>query len=168
MKKLKVYRRHTPHCVKSYPQNLRIYEPKTATARKKDCTCPIVATGTLKHDKTRLQHVTVDTNDWEIANVRAKQWEDWQSTVPPVAATSENPTIKEATEQFIAYSRSIAEWEPGTHKKYEVLFDLRLLPFCEVNRLTHIKHLDNPAIAKQFVASWKNLNPTRNKKVVGP
>jgi integrase len=168
VRKLKVYRRHTARCVKGYPQNHRIYRPQTATARKKDCACPIVATGTLANEKTRLQHVGLETNDWDRAEQQAQLWEKWQSTVPPVALPSQNPTMNEAVQQFIDYNRSVTSWEPATHKKYQVLFEGRLLPFCEIRRLTHITHLDDPALAKQFVASWKNLNPTRNKKIAGP
>jgi integrase len=166
--RLVVYRRHSKNCAKSYPQNHRVVRPRTTKETKCDCDCPIVASGSLANESKRLQHTTLDTNDWDLALKRVAQWEEWQSLTDPstLAASQILPSIAETCQRFMQYHGPLfREWDEGTLKKYRVLLNLRLIPFCEENKIPHIHAFDDRNVVNNFVVSWRNLNPTRNRKL---
>lgn len=163
---LTVYRRHTKSCTKGYEQNHRILRPRTAKDIKADCECPIVASGTLRNEAKRLYHCSLETNDWEKATQRVKAWEQWQATTDPSASTTSKavPTVAEACEKFMEFHGAKGlEWGGAYLQKFDHLFKLRLLPYVEKHRLS-LGDFDEKQVVNDFVVSWRNMNPLRNRK----
>jgi hypothetical protein len=151
-------------------QNRRIYQPRTKREENVDCNCPIVATGPLRNERTYLQHVSLETNDWHEAEERKARWERWQalSDPKPQGADVDNPTVEQVVTKFFSYhGPALKDWEESSLGKYRVLLLKRLLPFCEFRRIRFMREFDRPSLVNDFVNSWVNLNPTHNKKTSG-
>jgi integrase len=164
---LTVYRRHTRSCTKGYEQNERILRPRTATEKKNDCECPIVCSGTLRNEPRRLLHTSLETNDWDTAEIRAKGWEQWQATTDPSTSITARtiPTIKEACEKFLKFHGPEGkEWGDAYLQKYGHLFGLRLVPFAELHKLT-LTDFEQKPVVNDLITSWRNGNPLRNRKL---
>lgn len=162
---LTIYRRHTRSCTKGYQQNQRIYRPNTKREQQLDCECPIVASGCLRHEARRVQHLSLETTNWDDAEAKKKKWEEWQGLISPTPITvDENPTIQAATEKFLEFhGPNFKEWERATMQKYSIMFRKRLFPFCQRTAIDHIKSFDSRSVVNAFVTSWRNTNPTRNR-----
>src|SRR5258708_15904985 len=90
---LTLYRRHTATCTQDYEQNYRVHPPRTPKEMKADCDCPIVASGSLRLETKRIQHVSVETNRWDKAMATAAQWEEWEALTNPTPTTDEDVTF---------------------------------------------------------------------------
>lgn len=170
MGQLRIYRRHTLACTHKYPQNRRLYQPRTKREENADCDCPIVATGPLRNERRYLQHVSLETNDWHKAEERKAQWERWQALSDPKPGVEDidNPTIEQVVAKFLSYhGPALKDWEESSLGKYRVLLLKRLLPYCEYRRIRFMREFDRPSLVNDFVTSWVNLNPTHNKKTPG-
>lgn len=163
---LTLYRRHTKSCMKRYEQNFRILRPRTAAEKKKDCECPIVCDGTLRHESKRLCHVSLETNNWDTAEARAKGWEQWQATTDPSTSITSKavPTIREACEKFMEFHGPKGlQWGCAYLQKFEHTFGLRLIPYATQKKLS-LADFDEKQVVNGFVTSWRNTNPLRNRK----
>lgn len=163
---LTLYRRHTRTCTKGYPQNYRVMFPTTKQLRAQDCQCPIAAEGRLGNEF--VTNKSLRTPDWGEAQRTAKSWEEWgQTTQPEVEADLENITVGYAVESFLAsvgpQGRNI---EKNSLSQYNVLLNLRLLPYCNLKAYTLLREFDSLDTTTKFVESWVNLNPTKNRKTV--
>jgi hypothetical protein len=167
MGQLRIYRRHKVDCAHRYPQNHRIFKPRTKREQNADCECPIVATGALRNERKYVQHISLDTNDWNKAEERKAQWERWQALTDPNPPITENehPTVEQAIAKFFEYhGPALKDWGESLLRKFQVLLRKRLVPFCESRRIRFMREFDRPSLVNDFVTSWVNLNPTHNKK----
>ncbi len=128
---LTLYRRHKTSsrkekaCTKSYPQNLRIYEPQTKSQKKADCECPIVVSGSLRLESKPVQHVATETNDWEKAKATAKRWETWEAlTNPNREAVADAPrTVDEVVAAFQKYhGPDFKDWNKRFLQKFNQMY----------------------------------------------
>ena len=149
---LTLYRRHTIHCIKSYPQNLRIYFSSTKRERNKDCECPICGEGKLLNEG-RVSNRSLKTTDWLAAQQIAYLWEEWGATTEPLP---ENPTVQYAVSSFLTsqgpQGRNV---EKNTYHGFDVLLNQRLLPFAK--GFASIRVFDDLDVCTKFVESWVNL-----------
>jgi integrase len=156
---LTIYRRHTTDCTKQYAQNYRVYRPQTQKDRKLDCECPIAVDGRLELEPNRIRRISLETNDWEVADRRRAQWEKWGSLADPSPMTVENPTVEQVIVRFNEYhSPNFKEWSKSYRKKFDQLFNHRLRPFCEMQNAVLIRHFDTASLVEEFVTSWRNKN----------
>jgi hypothetical protein len=54
--------------------------------------------------------------------------------------------------------------DAATLRKYDVLLNDRLVPWCRAHGMTSVKQLENKTICEDFVHSWRNLNPNKNRR----
>ena len=165
---LTLYRRHTKGCSQGYPQNQRVFFPATKALRSRDCQCPIAAEGKLSNT-VFITNRSLQTNDWTEAQNTAGQWEKWGQPTKPEAEDATNPTVLYAVTSFKASvgptGRNI---EPNSLGQYSVLLEQRLLPWCKLKGYEVLKEFESLDVCSKFVESWRNLNPTRNRKNVPP
>jgi integrase len=164
---LTAYRRHTKNCIKGYEQNCRVLKPRTAADRRADCECPIVVSGSLRLERSRIKHVSTETNRWDKAIARADQWEQWDAlTNPNPGAEAEAiPNVDEAAEAFLAlkgpHGENIGQY---AIRKHRIMLEQRIKPWCTERGITFITAFDNATTVTDCFLSFKNLNPHRNKK----
>jgi site-specific recombinase XerD len=162
---LTLYRRHVRDCAKNYPQNQRLFYPATKAQRSADCQCPINAEGKLGEDF--LTNKSLRTGEWDEALDIANQWEEWGQTMAPTDTDDENRTVVYAVESFLQSvgpnGRNIDE---SSLSQYKVLLEQRILPYCESKGYRLIREFDSLDVTTKFVESWRNLNPTKNRKNV--
>lgn len=161
---LTLYRRHTTTCLKGYPQNQRVYFPTTKKLRALDCECPIAAEGQLA--KEYLTNKSLRTTNWDDAHEIAEKWEEWgQTTEPLKGENDEEKSIEFAVATFLESIGPKGEnIEPTSIAHYEILLNMRLLPWCAKKTYSLLREFDDLHVVTQFVESWVNLNPTRNRK----
>ncbi len=153
---LTIYRRHTKSCSKGYEQNFRINHPQTPKEWKADCECPIVADGWLRNVPQRVQREGTGTNDWDVAEAQKTQWEAWGQYTDPNPAIVEDPTIAEAAEKYKADAIT-KNLESTTRQDIDQHLRLRLLPFCEAAKVSHVRFFDNARLVRDCVGSWKSV-----------
>ena len=164
---LTLYRRHTKHCTKDYPQNQRTFPPRTPREVRQDCECPIVVAGSLRLETRRILHVSTETNHWDKALSTAAQWEAWESlTNPsPAPASQDHMTITEASARWIELKGPHGEnIGHAALRKYFVLLEQRIAPFCVEHGIQFISAFDNATVVTDCFLSFKNLNPHHNRK----
>jgi integrase len=163
---LVIYRRHTKSCTKGYPQNHRIFPPRTAADRRADCHCPIVASGTLRLEQRRIKHLSFDSNAWDAALATAALWERWGAiTNPNPAAANATITLADAAHRFLVLKGPHGE-NIGRFgiRKYRIMLEQRIAPWCAEHGITFITGFDDPTTVTVCFLSFKNLNPHRNKR----
>jgi integrase len=161
------YRRHTKSCTKGYPQNLQIFQPRTAADRRADCACPIVVSGSLRLEQTRIRHSSLHTNAWDVALAQVEVWERWGAlTNPnPSPAPPTGITVEAAAEQFLRLKGPHGEnIGPFGVRKYRILLDQRIKPWCAEHGIAFITAFDDAGTTTDCFLSFKNLNPHRNRK----
>jgi integrase len=174
--RLTLFRRHSSKCTEKYPKDKRITESDSMRATKlRQCNCTIVAQGTLPNGKF-LKHPSTGENVWSEAHKVAALWWQWGDTTPPADVVREieeqeqgtRPATKvtDAAEKFINKKKdeNVSEDIIKAHKR---LLLGRLVPFTTAKGLPFIEQLDNAEFWSDFRNSWKNLNPTHNRKVEG-
>jgi integrase len=164
---LLVYRRHKKSCTKGYDQNYRVYLPRTAKDRRADCECPIVASGSLRRERSRIQHVSTETNQWDQAIATAERWEQWEALTNPSAAEEPEraPTFDQAADRYLALKGPQGEnIGSSALRKYQVMLRDRIKPFCRERGIEFITALDNAATVTECFLSFNNLNPNRNRR----
>ena len=73
-------------------------------------------------------------------------------------------SVADAVEAFYAnMGENGASDDPLTALEY--LFTLRLIPYAKEHRIQHIQQMDNAQAWQKFRESWRNLNPSRNRKL---
>jgi len=161
-KNLIMYRRHAKACSKGYDQNKRIFPPQTHKDIKADCGCPIVCSGTRRSpngDTEKLRHLSLDTNDWDTAREKLKAL---QELATPVAS---RVTVGEAIARYLKRKGPSGDnIEHATLRKHQVMLLDRVVPFCKDRGIQLISAFDDPAIVEECFLSFKNLNPSHNKK----
>jgi len=164
---LTLYRRHIKNCIKGYEQNHRVLQPRTAKEAKSDCECPIVVSGSLRLERSRIKHVSTETNRWDKATAFVEQWEQWEALTDPNPASKPEliPTIDEAAERFLALKGPHGEnIGPFAIRKHKITLDQRIKPWCRDQGITFITAFDVATTAQDCFLSFKNLNPHRNRK----
>jgi integrase len=166
-KSLQLYRRHTKHCVKGYPQNQRTFPPRTPAERRTDCQCPIVASGSLRLEPRRILHLSTETNQWDRALAYAAQWETWEALTDPAPAPvpEEHILITEAASRWIRLKGPLGEnIGSAALRKYSVMLEQRIIPFCADHNIQFIGAFDNATVVTDCFLSFRNLNPHHNRK----
>jgi hypothetical protein len=168
---LRLYRNHTPACIHGYAKP--IFEGDDTV---KDCACPINASGYLNNElnedgtQKRVRHRSVDTKLWDEARGTRERWLAWGQTTQPVSGLEKlrrpDVTVAEAVKFFKDYGAYQDTKGENTEKKYTVLLDRRLTPWCQNHGVRLIKEFDAPVIVEQFFMSWRNLQPRRGKATV--
>jgi integrase len=163
---LTLYRRHTKSCCKGYDQNERTYEPRSKREQNADCECPIVVSGSLRLESRRILHVTTETNRWDKAKRTGAQWEAWEALTDPNPATTEpNLTFEYAAGKFLEdLGPSGKNVTRGVIQQYRVMFFARMQPYLASKRTNFLAAFGDPAFSRECFLSFKNVNPTRNRK----
>lgn len=141
---LSVYRRHQPPC-------------RYTSRRFRNCKCPIWVQGTLAGDYVRR---SLDLRAWEAAVDLVR---DWESAGQIGERRIEVPTIAEAVERFLADAKARHLKEPSL-KKYRVLLEKKLVPFCEARGWRQMRHLTLNAL-RDFRESWTVAPITHQKNL---
>jgi integrase len=163
---LTIYRRHTTTCIKSYSQNVRVFQPQPLTKEDRkagkrdpkldDCECPIAAEGQLSIEG-RITNRSTKATDWRKAQATAGQWEQWGQTTDPSEKLKAN-TIESAVASYMTTKGPKGENIQGGMKQIRVLLQLRLLPYAKENRMTMMADFDNLDVVTRFTESWVNLD----------
>ena len=149
-----------------------VHEPDPRSKRElgKDCNCPIVCDGWLAHERERVRRRSLGTSDWTQAKALAAQWLKWGQLAGPIAAAdpeSDQVPIEYAIERFLKSKGPEGEnIDPATLRKYDVLLNGRLMPWCTAHSIRRVKELESKVVCEDFVLSWRDLNPARNKRNV--
>jgi len=145
-------------------------DPKRKREADKDCQCPIVCDGLLANEPERIRRRSLGTNNWEQAKALAKQWLSWGQLTEPIRAVlpdAESVPVEFAIERFLKSKGPEGEnIDAATLRKYEVLLNDRLQPWCRDHGIRSVKQLENKTICEDFVHSWRNLNPNKNRRNV--
>jgi site-specific recombinase XerD len=178
---LSLSRRHTKNCKTGKPQFTKTPEPRSKKeAKADDCDCPIVADGYLVFEPKRIQYHSLGTSDWIEANTRKGELlvsgRLRTSEQRDRAGTASTATTVETAVKEYMDSRgpaSMAKLDEATLKKYAVLLNQRMIPFCkthevESDKYRFIKVFDDYGPCETFVLSWVNLNPHKNRKNLAP
>jgi integrase len=143
-------------------------DPKRKRDANKDCQCPIVCDGLLANEQERIRRRSLGTNNWDRAKALAAQWLRWGQLTEPIRAVlpeAEGVSVEYAIERFLKSKGPEGEnIDTGTLRKYEVLLNGRLLPWCRDQGIKLVKQLENKTICEDFVHSWRNLNPNKNRR----
>ena len=164
--------RPCPVTVNGATFTLLIHEPDPKLKRDlaKDCDCPIVCDGSLANEPERIRRRSLGTNNWAQAKALASQWLTWGQLVEPIKAVvpdDDNVSIAWAIERFRKSKGPDGEnVDPATLRKYDVLLDGRLVPWCRSHGIRSVNQLENKTVCEDFVHSWRNLNPNKNKRQV--
>jgi integrase/recombinase XerD len=167
---LTLYRRHL------------VGQCRHTSRRERRCKCPVWVAGTLRGEKIRR---SLDLTSWEAADELVHGWTQG-GRIGAVQVVI--PTIAEAIEKFIQYTETQnRSWE--TLRKYRLLLERRVLPWCRENRYLELRHLtvdrlrtfqttwtDGPVYAGKNIerlrsffrfcheAEWITTNPARSLK----
>jgi integrase len=152
---------------------LLAHEPDSKSKREvsKDCDCPIVCDGSLANERDRIRRRSLGTNSWQQAKALAVEWLRWGQLMEPIKAVlpEEALLIRDAIERFRKSKGPGGEnIDPATLRKYDVLLNDRLLKWCDARGITSIKQVANKTTCEDFVQSWRNLNPTQNRRKSKP
>jgi integrase/recombinase XerD len=159
-----IYRRHVKACSKGYDQNARIFPPRTAKEIKADCQCPLVCSGTTASQPKKLRHLSLDTNNWDTARKLRKQLEDGRLAIDP-EPQDKGVSVDEAIGRYLKKKGPSGEnIEHATLRKYHVMLLDRVAPFCKDRGIQFISAFDDAAIVEECFLSFKNLNPSHNKR----
>lgn len=141
---LTIYRRHRSPC-------------RHASRRFRNCKCPIWVQGSLRGDYVRR---SLDLRSWEAASDLITAW---NASGEIGVVKPEAPTIREAVERFLAdcEARHLKE---TSLKKYRVLLEKKLLPFCEQRGWSQMRQLTLDAL-RQFRESWDFAPITHQKNL---
>jgi len=94
----------------------------------------------------------------------------WGQLAGPIAAAdpeSDQVPIEYAIERFLKVQGAEGEnIDPATLRKYDVLLNGRLMPWCTAHSIRTVKELESKVVCEDFVLSWRNLNPARDKRNV--
>ena len=94
----------------------------------------------------------------------------WGQLAGPIAAAdpeSDQVPIEYAIERFLKSKGPEGEnIDPATLRKYDVLLNGRLMPWCTAHSIRTVKELESKVVCEDFVLSWRDLNPARNKRNV--
>ena len=163
---LTLYRRHTSTCAHRFKKDHRVHERD-----RKQCGCPIQAQGILGSG-IKVRNASTGTNSFSEAHQIANLWEEWGSSEPPAdvlrqrvrdAEASKATTVQDAVESFLTKKRN--ERKDADLTQSQQLLTLRLLPWCEAKGFKWIQELDSKGTIAEFRHSWKNENPTKNRKL---
>lgn len=141
---LRIYRRHLGTC-------------RFKTERYRRCQCPIYVEGTLGPDSIRK---SLNQTSWEAASETVAAW----TAAGEIGRVKiEVPPISDAVRKFIddAEARHLG-WQ--TVKKYRLLLEKRLLPWCASKGFTLLKQVDVDAL-RLFRGTWKDGALTASKNV---
>lgn len=141
---LTIYRRHQPPC-------------RHTTRRFRNCKCPIWVQGSLRGEYVRR---SLDLRSWEAASDLITAW---NASGQIGVVKPEAPTIKEAVEKFLADCQARHLKEPSL-KKYRVLLQKKLVPFCEKHGWSRIRQLTLDAL-RAFRESWDFAPITHQKNL---
>jgi integrase/recombinase XerD len=166
---LTLYRRHTRACRFTQPT----YHPATPKDHKADtCQCPIVASGYLAHELSRIRHLSFGTSDWAQGFATKSELEKL-GRLPEVqpARPSTKPvgevTVKYAVDQYLeSRANGSGKVGPATLEDYTIFLRDRLLPWCAEKRIVYLKELEDVHTVRQFDQSWANLKtnqPLKNR-----
>lgn len=143
-------------------------DPKRKRDAGKDCQCPIVCDGLLANERERIRRRSLGTNDWEQAKALATRWLTWGQLTEPIRAVlpeAGSVPFEYAIERFRKSKGPEGESiDAATLRKYDVLINDRLVPWCRAHGMTSVKQLENKTICEDFVHSWRNLNPNKNRR----
>jgi integrase len=118
----------------------------------------------------RILHRSLDTKNWHEARKTAEQWLEWGQPSEPLPDSELlnrlDVTIDQAVRFWFSFSAETHTKGGSTKEKYEVLLNRRLKTWAVEKRKQFIRDFDDPILVKQFFMSWRNLQPTRNKKQV--
>jgi integrase len=168
MAPLRLFRRHQKNCSKSRPPQSRSYRPATRAERAADCQCGIAVEGTLQRRGYVTNKATKET-DWAKAEAIAGQWEAWGDFRPPAGLQPLDVSLEYAVESFLASTGPQGrDVDPSTLRTFEILLKRRLLDYARHRGFRDLRQLDNLDVVTNFVESWQNLNPHRNKGVPLP
>lgn len=171
---LRLYRNHTPACTLGLTKP--VYEDEIVVP---ECSCPINARGYLRNhvdsdgDMILIRHRTLGkanapVKEWTEARVIKANWIEWGNFNPPETDLEKitDPTVEQAVQAFLTYTKQVEERADATREKYEVFFNRRLLPWCKSHGKHFVRAFDNPIVVQNFYASWTNLQPVRGKAIV--
>jgi integrase len=161
---LTLYRRHTKNCTKRYEQNHRVFQPRTAKEIRRDCECPIVVSGTLRRERSRIRHVSTETNRWDKSLATVAQWEAWEGLTDPTPIEA-IPTLDQALEQYLTMKGPHGE-NIGVEalQHYSTMLYKRVRPWCQAHGITDLEAFENFTTVEKCFLSFTNLNPNNNKK----
>jgi len=110
----------------------------------------------------------LDTKDWHAARKTVEQWLEWGQPSEPLPDSELlnrlDVSIDQAVKFWFSFSAETHTTGGSTREKYEVLLNKRLKTWATEKRKRFIRDFDDPILVKQFFMSWRNLQPTRNKK----
>ncbi len=145
-------------------------DPKLKREQAKDCACPIVCDGLLANEPERIRRRSLGTNQWDQAKALAVQWLRWGQLMDPIQtglSSGDAVSVEHAINRFLKSKGPEGEnIQQSTLRKYRVLLNSRLVPWCQAHYVRSIKELENKSTCEDFVLSWRNLNPTQNKRNV--
>lgn len=167
---ISLFRRHEAACSEAHPKDLRVYEDDSLkNTGKAQCRCPIYAEGTLRKDGVSryVRPTSTRTREWSKARKVVADWTTWGSTEPPVQVRQEPEyqlrSVEEAVEQYFATleANGISD---GRLQQLRQLLENRLIPYAASVPLKFIQQMDCAEAWGGFRLSWKNENPTKNRK----
>jgi site-specific recombinase XerD len=137
---LTLYRRHARTC--KHAGKLR------RDARSQKCDCVLWVQGSLAGAYLRQ---SLDLTSWEAAQNVVRGWE---ATGEVGVAKAEIPSIEEAVQKFLAYTKARnRSWE--TLRKYENLLERRFLSWCREKGYRHLKQVSVDTL-RTFQTTWKD------------
>jgi site-specific recombinase XerD len=111
--------------------------------------------------------MSLDTNDWNKARNTAKRLED--GTLVDPATQPRSITFAEVSTRFLAYKgpegQNVGKDALG---KYTTMLVDRMKPFCIERKTESLEEFDAADFVTECFLSFRNLNPTHNKKTETP
>jgi integrase len=169
--RLKLFRRHSTQCTQGYPKDLRITEADTLKATgRRQCSCTIVAQGTLPNGNF-LKHPSTGETSWTEAHKVGDLWWQWGDITPPAdvvreirqAENSKSKLLSEALEDWITAKQVENPNGIAVHRHHKQL-QCRMVAFAAVNGFEYVQQMDSAEPWQKFRESWSNENPLHNKK----
>jgi len=115
-----------------------------------------VVDGRLTGVPKRIHDLSTEVNEWDQAELIKKQWEEWQQLTDPNPTLIEDPTLEEATKKFVEDAK-FKNLGTSTLQDIDQHFRLRLKPFCDKNKITHIRLFENARTVRDCVGSWRTV-----------
>jgi integrase len=128
-----------------------------------------VVSGTLRLEQRRIKHLSLDTTAWDTAAATAELWDRWGAITNPNPAPPppETITLEKAVDEFLRVKGPHGEnIGPHSIRRFGIMFEQRIAPWCAAQGITVITAFDDVAIATNCFLSFRNLNPHRNKRGV--